>query len=190
MDKKAALHSKLILILAILFIASPVFAVEKVTIGKGKIDPGIHVEFIAETRDSIVPENSNLAKQDTDIHLEALVNWAEMFPPKHELRGDFVPYLTITATITDEQSGKSENIELLPHLSAGDGLHYARNVKLPGMDTDQYALTFTIEPPKEGMVNFHSDWAKKFGSNYFSQPASFAYKNQSFAKVIHSDRKE
>jgi uncharacterized protein involved in high-affinity Fe2+ transport len=180
----------IVLLFTTLLASSPVFAVEKMKIGKEKIEPGIRVEFIAETRDTITPENGNLPAQETDIHLEALVNWAELFPPKHELRGDYVPYLMVTAKITDEQSGKSEDVELVPHLSAGDGMHYAKNVKLPGADTDHYTLVFIIDPPKEGVVNFHSDWVKKFGANYFSQPVTFTYKNQNFAKVIHSHRKE
>lgn len=171
-------------------ISPAAFAAEKLKIGEETIEPGIKTQFVAETRDAIVPAEDNPAPPDTDIHLEALVNWSDSSPPVHELRGQFVPYLSVSALIVDEQTGKEEDIDLLPHLSASDGLHYARNVKLPGADQDRYTVTFTIAPPEEGEadMNYHSDWVKKYGAQVFAQPADFTYKNLDFTRVIHSRR--
>ena len=63
----------------------------------------------------------------------------------------------------NEQSGKSQSIQLTPHLNLSDGLHYAQNVKLPGDDDQTYQLTFNVHPPVGGMLGIHSDWLQSFG---------------------------
>ncbi|MBV8938479.1 MAG: iron transporter [Alphaproteobacteria bacterium] len=182
-------HSSfLIIMLLAAALSSPAFALERMVLGQQSFSPGIKAKFVAETRDIIIPPQQNLPTQDTDVHLEAFIHWAEFFPPKSALRGEFIPFLNVYARVTDETTGKSGGTQLLPHLSASDGMHYGRNIKLPGAATDRYAITFTINPPYEGELNYHSDWVRKYGATLFNQPEVFTYSGLDFSKIVRSER--
>jgi uncharacterized protein involved in high-affinity Fe2+ transport len=79
------------------------------------------------------------------IHLEADVHAAKNNPQK--LAEDtWIPYLTIKYTITKPGDAKFKKITgNLQPMVAGDGLHYANGVKMPG--PGKYHLTYTLSAP-------------------------------------------
>ncbi len=89
-----------------------------------------------------------------DIHLEADI---------HALRGnnngfgagEWIPYLTVTYTIKNQDTGEEQE-GLLWQMIASDGPHYGINIKLkPG----NYKLTLMIENPSTGGLAIHTDKA-------------------------------
>ena len=131
-------------------------------LGTETISPGISLTFEAAARDAIYPPKQFLNEDQSDLHLEVLARWNQDAPANFPI-GGHVAYLQVDVEIVNEQSGKSQSIQLTPHLNLSDGLHYAQNVKLPGDDDQTYQLTFSVHPPTGGMLGIHSDWLQSFG---------------------------
>lgn len=89
----------------------------------------------------------------TDIHLgvdiKALANNPNGFP-----EGAWIPYLTITYTITKQGSDWKTLGSFLP-MVASSGPHYAQNVKLDG--AGRYNLNLHIDPPPRAGFFRHTD---------------------------------
>ena len=108
------------------------------------------------------------------IHLEADVHAAKNNPQK--LAEDtWIPYLTIKYTITKPGDAKFKKITgNLQPMIAGDGLHYANGVKMPG--PGKYHLTYTLSAPA---IYRHADketgvpeWWKPFSADWdFTYPS-------------------
>jgi uncharacterized protein involved in high-affinity Fe2+ transport len=89
------------------------------------------------------------------IHLEADVHATKT--EKHGFAEDaWIPYLTIRYTLTKEDSKFKKTGTLAP-MTAGDGPHYANNVKMGGPGT--YQLTYEISPPSANGFIRHVDKA-------------------------------
>ena len=88
--------------------------------------------------------NPHLSESETDVHIEALINWDEDIDIPSQVPGSFIPYLKVRAKITNQETDASKTIDLVPHINLIDGFHYARNTKLPGSVDDTYQITFTI----------------------------------------------
>jgi periplasmic iron binding protein len=89
------------------------------------------------------------------VHLEADVHATK--DEKHGFAEDaWVPYLTIRYTLTKEGSGFRKSGTLAP-MTAGDGPHYANDVRLAGPGT--YHLTYRILPPSAKGFLRHVDKA-------------------------------
>lgn len=78
-----------------------------------------------------------------DIHLEADIHAdkdnAQGFQP-----GDWIPYLTVSYRL-GKQGSEWNTFGSFMAMTASDGPHYGRNVKLDG--PGKYTLTLNIEPP-------------------------------------------
>ncbi len=108
------------------------------------------------------------------IHLEADIHAAKNNPQK--LAEDtWIPYLTIGYTITKPGDAKFKALSgKLEPMLAGDGLHYANGVKMPG--PGKYHLKYTISAPA---IYRHVDketgapeWWKPFSVDWdFSYPS-------------------
>lgn len=89
------------------------------------------------------------------IHLEA-----DVHATKDEAHGfaedAWIPYLTIHCTLTKEGSPYRKTGNLAP-MTAGDGPHYANNVRMAGPGT--YHLTYKISPPSSNGFIRHVDKA-------------------------------
>jgi uncharacterized protein involved in high-affinity Fe2+ transport len=68
----------------------------------------------------------------------------------------WIPYLTIRYTLTKQGTSWKATGKLLP-MTAGDGPHYANNLKMDGPGT--YHLTYVIEPPSSNGFLRHVDKA-------------------------------
>ncbi|NBB99574.1 MAG: hypothetical protein GVY15_01760 [Bacteroidetes bacterium] len=182
----AALLSAFSLVLA----GAPAQAQEMV-IGEDVIAPGIHLVFEAAPKDDVTPYDQNLAEEKTDIHLEVLATWAEapsVAVPEGVVRGGFVGYLHFFATVTNEATGAAQTLALIPHITLGDAMHYARNVSLPGETTDSYTVTFDVRPPDETELAFHKSWRDAHGAPLV-EAQSFTFEGLDFEKMAAATRR-
>jgi uncharacterized protein involved in high-affinity Fe2+ transport len=172
-----------------LLVAPSAQAQERV-LGEETIGPGIHLVFEAAPKDDVTPYEQNLAESKTDVHIEVLTTWSEdpdVEVPEGAQRGGFVGYLHFFATITNEATGAAETVELTPHVTLGDAMHYARNVSLPGSPDDPYAVTFSVQAPGERELAFHESWREAHGSPLF-EATTFAYDGLDLAEVAAATR--
>ena len=160
---------------------------QELVIGEERIEPGIVFIFEGAIKDHIMPSSLHLKENETNIHIEARVNWDINNVPVGTPKGGFVPYLHITAKIVNEKKSLSTFIDLLPHINLVDNFHYARNISLPGEIDDLYSVEFKINAPHEFDLAFHKDWLSKFGKELF-QNTSFKYKNIDFEEIAKANR--
>lgn len=164
---------------------------QEMIIGEETIAPGIQLVFEGAPKDDVTPYEQNLAEDKTDIHLEVLSTWStdpDVEVPEGVQPGGFVAYLHFFATITNESTGQSKKVELIPHVTLGDAMHYARNVSLPGATTDSYAVTFEVLPPEPTELAFHKSWRDAHGSPLF-QPAEFTFESLDFEQMAAATRR-
>ena len=157
-------------------------------IGKERVEPGIIFIFEGAIKDQIMPVSMHLSEKETNIHIEARVNWDNKDLPEGAPSGGFVPYLHISAKVINEVTGISTFIDLLPHINLIDNFHYARNISLPGKISDLYNVTFHIIGPSLKDIALHKDWLSKYG-NFFLKDQSFQYSGLNFEAVAKASRK-
>ena len=156
-------------------------------IGKENIPPGITLIFEGAIKDDVAPYDLFLSEEKTDIHIEMLANWNNT-APSGSPEGGFVPYLNITATITDQTTEKSKTVELLPHINMSDNFHYAQNIQLPGLRTSKYTVLFSINGTKMKTLGLHYDWRNMVG-NEIIKPIFFSYKDLDFSRIAAAKRR-
>ena len=156
-------------------------------IGKERVEPGIKFIFEGAIKDQITPMSMHLSENLTSVHIEARVNWDTNNIPKGTPIKGFVPYLNITATITNQKSGLLTFVDLKPHINLVDNFHYARNISLPGKINELYTVQFSISPPTEFDLAIHKDWLEKYGEKIISN-YRFEYKNIDFNEIAKAKR--
>ena len=171
---------------------------DKLVIGREYIEPGVELYFggvfIFEggLRDTVYPSMGDLATGETVVHIEARANWnsQDELPPG-AVSGGFVPYLNVRVEIENQSSGYQTSLDLSPHINLENNLHYARNVPLPGEDSDLYSLTFVINSAMESknaksvakpVLYASEDWEQARGLQLFEQ-AVFRYRDVAFEKI-------
>ena len=175
-------------IIAVVAALMPQGAYTETLLGTETISPGISLTFEAAARDAIYPTEQFLNEDNADIHLEVLARWNQNAPTSFPT-GGHVAYLKVDVEILNEQSGQSQSIQLTPHLNLSDGLHYARNVKLPGDDDQTYQLTFSVHPPVAGILGIHSDWLQSFGEELL-EPQTVVFRSASLMEAARSRREK
>lgn len=90
---------------------------------------------------------------EADIHLEADIK-ALADNPNGFPEGTWIPYLTISYTITKQGSDWRTQGTFMP-MVASDGPHYAQNIKLNG--AGRYKLSYHIDPPMRAGFFRHTD---------------------------------
>lgn len=164
---------------------------QEMIIGEEVIEPGIQLVFEGAPKDDVTPHDQNLAEDKTDVHLEVLTTWAtdeSIDIPEGATRGGFVAYLHFFATITNEATGDTETVSLIPHVTLGDAMHYARNVSLPGEPTDPYTVRFDVHPPEETELAFHKSWRDAHGTPLF-EAQSFTFEGLDFEEIAAATRR-
>ena len=160
----------------------------ELVIGEEKVSPGIVFIFEGAIKDTVFPQEQNLAVGQTDVHIEARVNWNEDGPlPPGTPAGGFVPYLTVNAVVTSQTNGESVHATLLPHINLIDNFHYARNIALPSAVSDRYEVVFYVSPPDQFELAFHKDWKDAYGMPLI-EPVTFRYRNVDFEKISRATR--
>ena len=118
----------------------------------------------------------HLSENQTNIHIEARVNWDIKNIPQGAPLGGFIPYLYINAKVVNQTNGLSTFIDLLPHINLIDNFHYARNIALPGSVDDLYSVEFNIIAPAHTELALHRDWIEQYKS-FLNEEFNFFYKN-------------
>ena len=161
--------------------------IPELIIGKEVVDPGIVFIFEGAIKDEIYPKSLHLDENETNVHIEARVNWDIENIPKGAVPGGFIPYLNITAKITNQDNGLRSFIDLTPHINLIDNFHYARNIYLPGSDEDLYSIEFSITPPQSTEIALHKDWKLIYGNKILKE-YKFFFKNVDFKEISRSKR--
>ena len=161
---------------------------QELIIGEETVAPGIVFIFEGAVKDHVMPEGMHLKENQTNIHIEARVNWDTNDIPEGTPPGGFVAYLHITAKVTNQNSGMSTFIDLLPHINLVDNYHYARNISLPGNADDLYLVEFNILPPTHIDLSLHKDWLDNYG-NELMKNQYFKYSNVDFEEIANSSRR-
>ncbi len=161
---------------------------QELIIGEETVTPGIVFIFEGAVKDHVMPAGMHLKENQTNIHIEARVNWDTNDIPEGTPPGGFVAYLHITAKVTNQNSGMSTFIDLLPHINLVDNFHYARNISLPGNADDLYLVEFNILPPTHIDLSLHKDWLDNYG-NQLMKSQYFKYSNVDFEEIANSSRR-
>ena len=160
---------------------------QELVIGEERVEPGIIFIFEGAIKDHIMPEEMHLKENQSNIHIEARVNWDNVNIPDGTPKGGFVPYLSINAKIVNLNTGLSTFIDLLPHINLIDNFHYARNVALPGNIADNYYVEFNVFRPSYKELSLHKDWFEKYGSNFMDNVV-FIYNKVNFEEIANASR--
>ena len=160
----------------------------ELVIGTERIEPGIIAIFEGAIKDIIEPREMHLEETLTDVHIEARINWDTENIPAGTPSGGFVPYLHVTALITNQKTNLRTFIDLKPHMNLIDNFHYARNISLPGAVNDPYSVEFKIMPPDGSELALHKDWKDNYGTTLFSG-VSFSYKDVNFEEIAKATRR-
>ena len=161
---------------------------QELIIGQETIEPGIVFIFEGAVKDHVMPSGMHLEESQTNIHIEARVNWDTTNVPAGTPSGGFVAYLHITAKVTNQKTGLSTFIDLLPHINLIDNYHYARNISLPGSVDDLYLVEFNILPPTNIDLSLHKDWLDNYGDRLMKSQY-FKYDNVDFEEIANSNRR-
>ena len=156
-------------------------------IGEEKVDPGIVFIFEGAVKDNIYPSSFHLSESQTDVHIEARVNWDNEKIPEGAVPGGFIPYMHITALVKNSKTGLKTFVDLKPHINLIDNFHYARNIALPGSIIDLYNVQFKVSPPSNTELALHNDLLKKYGKNFLSK-YTFDYKGVNFKEIAEARR--
>ena len=109
---------------------------------------------------------NGLSVEDSDIHIEA-----DIAANENEVGfgvGDWVPYLTVDYTITNQETNAVAGEGTFMVMAASDGPHYGANIKLPEAGT--YTLTFTIHSPIENGYLLHVDAETGVTGRFWTEP--------------------
>ena len=176
---------KLFFILIIISISN-VFSQELV-LGEERIEPGIIFIFEGAIKDKVYPTSINLDEEYTDVHIEARVNWDTDNIPKGTPPGGFIPYINMSALITNQSTNQKILVDLIPHINLIDNFHYAKNISLPGGIDDIYEVLFIINPPEKTSLYYHKDWVDLFSDTLFNK-INFKYIDVSFEEIAKASR--
>tara|TARA_B100001057_G_C22597183_1_gene851330 strand:+ start:346 stop:906 length:561 start_codon:yes stop_codon:yes gene_type:complete len=170
-----------ILLVFIIYPVSYVYSTEQI-IAHEQLGDNISITFEAAPKDTVFNDSvRQLSEKETDIHIEALVNWNENADIEGQPAKGFIPYVNISSQIINENSGQKIIINLSPHINLSDGFHYAKNIKLPGLRTDKYKLIFTITPDNKALT-YHMDWKEKHPYPIFRKKV-FEYSDLDFEET-------
>ena len=70
---------------------------QELVIGEERVEPGIVLIFEGAIKDVIEPKSNNLSVEETNVHIEARVNWDSNNVPDGTPSGGFIPYLKISS---------------------------------------------------------------------------------------------
>ena len=149
--------------------------------GGFRVHPGIVFIFEGAVRDYVRPMRHNLAEDMTDVHIEARVNWDTENIPDGTPEGGFVPYLNISAKVTNESTGDIAFVPVPPHINLIDNFHYAYNMQLPGERSDLYTVEFFVSPPGK-VVAKHRDWLDNYGRTVMMKK-TFKFEGVNFTEI-------
>jgi uncharacterized protein involved in high-affinity Fe2+ transport len=153
----------------LLAVSSPVFAFEEVPCGEAQTINEMELAAVYLQPIDMEPAGMGLSAAKSDIHLEADIHAVE--GNKNGFgAGEWIPYLTITYTLVNKDTGKSQTGAFMPMVAA-DGPHYGNNIKMQGVGN--YKVTYHIEPPSKAGLHRHTD--KETGVGKWWKPFEVSY---------------
>ena len=161
---------------------------QELIIGEETVHPGVVFIFEGAVKDHVMPSGMHLKENETNVHIEARVNWDIKNTPKGSPEGGFVAYLHITSKVTNQKTGLSTFIDLIPHINLIDNYHYARNISLPGKKDELYTVEFNVIPPTNIELSLHKDWLDKYDNQLITNQY-FSYENVNFEEIVNASRK-
>ena len=176
------------ILLAILLLKFNFLPLQELIIGEETVDPGIVFIFEGAVKDHVMPIGMHLKENETNVHIEARVNWDLRNTPNGSPEGGFVAYLHITSKVTNQKTGLSTFIDLTPHINLIDNYHYARNISLPGKKDELYTVEFNVISPTNIELSLHKDWLDKYGNQLMTNQY-FLYENVNFEVIANATRK-
>ena len=88
------LNKKMKYILLTIFLLNLNFlSSQELIIGEETVDPGIVFIFEGAVKDHVMPNGMHLKENETNVHIEARVNWDIKNTPAGSPKGGFVAYL-------------------------------------------------------------------------------------------------
>ncbi|MDR2462903.1 MAG: iron transporter [Verrucomicrobiales bacterium] len=145
------------------------FAFEEFPIGEAQTVNEMEIAAVYLQPIDMEPAGMGLSAAKSDIHLEADIHAVE--GNKNGLgAGEWIPYLTISYTLVNKDTGKEQKGAFMPMVAA-DGPHYGANIKMLG--TGNYKLTYSIEPPSKAGLHRHTD--KETGVGKWWKPFEVSY---------------
>ena len=163
---------------------------DELIIGEEVTKNNIRIIFEGAPKDTVFNNDKEiqlLKEKDTDIHLEALINWNDNIKIKGQSAGGFIPYLDVEATVINQRTNEFSNIKLIPHINLSDGYHYAQNIRLPGSNNDLYTVEFNVKESMRGMT-YHMDWKEKYFIPLIGN-ITFSYQNIDFKEMSETLRR-
>ncbi len=119
------------------------------------------------------PRGIDLPVSQAVCHMEADIH-ALKGNPNGFGAGEWIPYLTVSYTMTNKDTGKVINGTFMP-MVAKDGPHYGAN--LPKTVTaGNYKMTYNIEPPARNGFGRHTDKATGVGKWFKPFSVDFEFK--------------
>ena len=88
-----------ILLFTIFFFTLSKVNSQELIIGEERVEPGIMFIFEGAIKDTVHPESINLSEDETNVHIEARVNWDATNIPEGAIPDGFIPYLRISSTV-------------------------------------------------------------------------------------------
>lgn len=128
----------------------------------------LHVAAVYFQAVDMEPAGNSLAKEDSDIHLEADITATE--EGAKELgygKDEFVPYLNVKAIVQKEGSDKVQEVNLMP-MNASDGPHYGTNFKFEE-GLGKYHIKFEISAPGNDYL-LHVDKETGVEGRFWTEP--------------------
>ena len=134
----------------------PAFAVQEFYVGEPVVKEGMQIVPNYLTGVEMKPMPAGMGMGKDSVHLEADVHATGA--ESHGFPEDaWIPYLTISYTLTKDGAPTYKKNGLLYPMIAKDGPHYANNVDMAGPGT--YHLTYIISPPSSHGFIRHVDKA-------------------------------
>ena len=141
-----------------------------VLVGDEFIQPGVAFKVRVTSAIEMTPDKQQLASKKADLAVIAEAYWTRDINktvPGNSPRGGFVPFLKIKVEIKNKITGKITFIDLQPHLSMTQSMHYARNFMLPEGTGDKYEVSVSVSPPDVSELSLGADWRGAHGSRLF-----------------------
>lgn len=114
------------------------------------------------------------AASDSDMHFEIDIKTTEKAKEIGFAADQFLPYLKITPTLTEKNTGKVVDLGTLMPMIASDGPHYGNNIKLePGL----YTVELSIQSPADDFMLHTGKDTSGVQGRFWTEPLKVTFDN-------------
>lgn len=138
---------------------------------------GDYLEVSAVYFQAIDMEHGTMAMppaSDSDMHFEIDIKTTDAAKAIGFEADQFMPYLKITPTLTEKDTGKVVELGTLMPMIASDGPHYGNNIKLdPGI----YTVELSIQSPADDFMLHTGKDTSAVSGRFWSEPLKVTFDN-------------